>query len=233
MKMSTQQKSGLHSLKGQIILLLVLGSLCGLIEVVLSGALRSINFSWRAGLLTGLGIGILAFIFAIYRRPVLALGVALVAVLVKQLAVPVLNQAFVCDANACLAVDLEYSALAAVSFFALKKSQINKGLLILIGGAGAFIGSIAFYLIGMHVAPCNYLLSFNSATGFVSFLYRESLNWTLFSAVLFPIGWFIGVKSETALSRLFENKPRFIYAGAAALTITCWVISAIAIAGGM
>lgn len=231
--MSTNQKSGLHSRKGQIILLLALGSLCGLIEVVLNGALRAGNFPWRAAALTGLGMGILAFIFAIYRKPVMALGVALVAVLVKQLAIPVLNQTFVCDANSCLAIGLEYSALAAVSIFTMKKMQTQTSLRFLTGGTGAFIGSIAFYLIGMHVAPCNYLLSFNSATGFVSYLYRESLSWTLFSAVLFPIGWFIGVKSETALTGLFESKPQFIYVGASALTITCWAISAFAIAGGM
>jgi hypothetical protein len=233
MKMTAEQKSGLHSRKGQIIMILALGSICGLIEVVLSGALRTADFPWRAGLLTGLGLGIIAFAYAIYRKPIIALGIGFVAVLVKQLAVPVLGQTFVCNANSCLAVGLEYSALAAVALFTMKKMQNNGGLRFLTGGAGAFIGSIGFLLIGMHVAPCNYLLSFNQAGGFVSYLYKESLNWTLFSAALFPLGWLVGVKYEASLARLFENKPRVIYAGASVISVVCWAVSAIAIAGGM
>jgi hypothetical protein len=231
--MTKQLVRGLRGLKGQIMVIIALGSLCGLIEVVLSGTLRAVNFPWRAAVLVGLGIGIIAFMFAIYRKPIMALGVAFVAVMVKQLAVPLLNEAFVCDANSCLAVGIEYSAVAVVSIFTMKRMNDKVGFRLLTGGAGAFIGSIAFYLIGMHVAPCNYLLSFNSASGFISYLYRESLSWTIFSTVLFPIGWYIGIKSESALSRLFESKPRVIYAGASVLTIICWAISAIAIAQGM
>jgi hypothetical protein len=196
METTTQQKSGLKSKKGLIIMIIALGSICGLFEVVLGGALTAASFPWRSGLLTGLGLGVVAFAYAIYRKPLMAIGIASVAILVKQLAVPVLGRTFMCNTNSCLAVGLEYLALAGVAVFTMKKMQSSGGLRFLTGGAGALVGSIAFLWIGMRVAPCNYLMSFNQAGGFVSFLYKESLNWTIFSAALFPLGWLIGVKSE-------------------------------------
>jgi hypothetical protein len=233
MEKTTQQKSGLKSRKGQIMMIIALGSICGLFEVVLGGALTAANFPWRSGLLAGLGLGVIAFAYAILRKPLMAIWIASVAILVKQLAVPVLGRTFMCNTNSCLAVGLEYAALAGVAAFTIKKMQSNGNLRFLTGGAGAFIGSIAFLWIGMKVAPCNYLLTFNQAGGFVSYLYKESLNWTIFSAALFPLGWLIGVKAEASLNRLFENRPRLIYAGASALTAMCWAASAIAIASGM
>jgi len=231
--MTKSHGSGLHSRKGRFMAILALGSICGLIEVTLSGALRAADFPWRTGVLVGLGFGIVAFALAIYRKPLMALWIALVAILVKQLAVPVLGAPIACKANTCLAVGLEYAALAGIAALAWTAMQGHGGLRAIVGGAGAAVGSVAFLLIGVHVAPCAYLLSFNQAGGFAAYLYRESLNWALFSAVLFPVGWAAGVKSEAALSRLFESQPRLVYAGASSLAAVCWVASAIAMASGM
>ncbi len=55
------KNEGLNSTKGRIIAIIVLGSLCGFIEVILGGLLRKAGFPVTSGLLTGLGFGIIAF----------------------------------------------------------------------------------------------------------------------------------------------------------------------------
>ncbi len=231
--MTTQGESRLHRRTGQLIMIIALGSICGLIEVVLSGALRATDFPWRVGVLIGLGFGIVGFALAIHRQPVMALWIALVAVLVKQMTVPLLGVSIMCKANSCLAVGIEYAALAGVSALTMRKMAARGPWRSLTGGAAALIASLAFLWIGRHVAPCTYLLSFGQTGGFVSYLHQESLNWVVFSAVLFPIGWSAGTRSEAALVRRFEETPRVAYAGAFSLTVLCWTASALAIAGGM
>jgi hypothetical protein len=227
-----KQNSGLTGKTSRIMLVIALGSLCGLIEVVLGGLLAQAKFPYKSGLLAGLGFGIIAFAYAIYKKPLMAFWIGIVAVLCKQLVVPVLGLSVMCKMNSCLAVVLEYTALAGVAAITMKRMKTKGGYRLLTGGSGALIGSVAFLFIGMHVAPCEYLLGFNQAGGFVSFLYKESLSWVVFSSVLFPIGWVIGEKQANRLALLYQNKPRLAYAGVSAIAAICWAICAIAIAGG-
>ena len=228
-----EQNSGLTGRTGRIMMIIALGSLCGLLEVVLGGFLGQAKFPYKSGLLVGLGFGIIAFGFAIYKKPLIAFWMAIVAALCKLMVVPVLGLSVMCKMNSCLAVMLEYTALAGVAAFTMKKMQAKGGYRFLTAGSGALVGSIAFLLIGMHVAPCDYLLGFNQAGGFVSYLYKESLNWVIFAAVLFPLGWMIGERSSDKLAALFQNKPRFAYATASAIAAISWAVCAIAIAGGI
>jgi len=212
--------------------ILALGSVCGLLEVFFGGLLRQVGFAYRSGLLTGLGFGVIAFGLAIFKKPSMAIWIGLLTVLCKQLVVPILHVSVMCKFNSCAAVLLEYCALSGFTAIAMSKIRENTGMRLLIGGAAAFVSSIAFYFIGMRLAPCPYLLSFNGLGGFGAFLAKESLNWAAFSAVLFPLGWLAGEKFADRISVLLIRRPRYFYAGAASTTIFCWVACAIAIAQG-
>jgi len=215
------------------VMALVLGSICGLMEVAGGGLLRlSFLSQFRSAILTGLGLGIIGFALAILRKPVIAVLIGFVAVLVKQLAVPVLGVSVMCKMNSCLAVMLEYGGFFAVAAFTMNSMRKNAFMRPLTAGAGVLSGSIAYYFIGMRAAPCAYMLSFNRAGGFVSFMVAEGLMWAAFSAVLFPLGWLAGEKYREGVFVL-SQRPRFCYAGASAIVIFCWIVSATVISLGI
>lgn len=215
-----------------LLAIIALGSICGLLEVVGGGFLKQIEFPFRSGLLVGLGFGIIAFGLAIFKKPVIALYLGLIAVISKQLAVAALHLPLMCMANSNLAVLLEYGVLAGVA--AVTMGGLNKSVRtrILAGGSAAALGSIAFYFIGMHVAPCNYLLSFNSVGGFISYLFKESLMWALAAAVFFPLGWLTGEKVTGKTLAFVGNRPNYYYIGTILTAAICWLSSTIAISFG-
>jgi hypothetical protein len=213
--------------------ILALGSICGLIEVILGGILRKAGFSYSSGLLTGLGFAVIGFSIAVFKKPFLGIFIGIVAVLCKQLVVPILHVSVMCEMNSCLAVLLEYGAITGIAAVAINKLRSNTSIRILAGGTGALVGATAFYFVGMHVAPCNYLLSFNMPGGIYSFLFKESLSWIILSAVLFPIGWLAGEKLATRIFFIFDQRPQISYRGAALTTVLCWIICAVGISLGL
>lgn len=216
-----------------LIAIVVLGSLWGLSEVVLGGAIRAAGLPYWAGILTGVGIGIMGIAVGVLRKPSMLAGIALVAILCKQLVVPILHVSVMCKANSCLAVMLEGLALAGVVSLAGRK--LDRGYLAQIasGASAPLLAAAAFYFVGMRVAPCRYLLSFNRPGGFVAFLAVEGLVWAVFSAILFPVGYWVGARLRETILALRMRKPLFYYTTFAALVVSCWVASAFAITAGL
>lgn len=211
-----------------IIGILVFGSIWGLSEVALGGGLSAADFPYKSGLLTGIGIGLMGMALAIYKKPAMLVGIGLVTVLVKLLAVPILHIAVACKANSCLAVFTEAVALSLVAF--LLMSAMGKSVHARMGGgaAAAIIASVGFYFIGMQVAPCNYLLSFTPG----GFIVTEGLTWASFSAISLPLGYLAGMKLEGKAFPWLTRKTLYDATTAATIVI-CWGVSAIAIASGL
>jgi hypothetical protein len=182
--------------------------------------------------LTGLGFAVIGFGFAIFKKPFIGIFIAFVAILCKQLVVPVLHVSPMCGMNSCLAVFLEYGALTGIAAVAFNKMKGSAGLRILTAGGAALASAIAFYYVGMRVAPCNFLLGFNVPGGIYSFLFKVGLSWIVFSAVLFPIGWLAGEKLGDKIFYIFEQKPQLSFGGAAITSILCWIICAVGISQG-
>jgi hypothetical protein len=215
-----------------LVAILVLGSIWGLSEVVLGGALRAAGFPYAGALLTGIGIGVMGIGAGAYRKPAMLVGIPFVAVLCKQMVVPILGVSALCKANSCLAVLLEGLALAGV--VALAGRRLERGDLgrIASGFSAGLLSAGAFYFAGMQVAPCPYLLSFNHPGGFAAFLAAEGLLWAAFAGVLFPVGHWVGARVGNRVPAL-ARRPVLYYAGSALVVACCWVASALAIAAGL
>jgi len=212
--------------------ILVLGSLWGLSEVVLNGAIRAAGLPYRAGILAGIGMALMAVAVAAFRKPVMLIGIALVAVLLKQLAVPILHVSVMCKANSCLAVMLEGTALAGA--VALAGRNLHRHISIRVGSAAlaALTAAGVFYFAGMHVAPCRYLLSFNRPGGLQAFLIAEGLVWAIFSGMLFPIGYWIGTQIRDSILTVERHRQLSYYVTSSLVVALCWLTSALAIAAG-
>jgi hypothetical protein len=215
-----------------LIAVVLLGSLWGFAEVVLDSAIRAAALPLRAGILTGIGIGLLAIAMGTFRRPALLVLIPPVAILCKQLVVPILNVSVMCKANSCLAVALEGLAVTGVVYLIGRRLDRKRLIQAASGASGALLAAGAFYFAGMRLAPCQYLLSFNSPVGFVRFMLVEGLVWAAFSAVLFPVGYRVGAQlRDTILAQ--GRKPWLYYAASATIVVGSWVASAVAIAAGL
>lgn len=209
--------------------ILVFGSIWGLSEAALGGGLRAANFPYRAGLLTGIGIAIMGMALVIHKKPAMLIGIGLVAMLVKLLAVPILHISVMCKANSCIAIFTEAVALSLVAF--LLMSEMGKSVHARMGSGAlaAIIASVGFYFVGIQVAPCKYLLSFTPG----GFIVTEGLIWAAFSAILLPIGYLAGMKLEAKAFPLLARRMPLYYATSGAIIALCWGISAIAIVAGL
>lgn len=212
---------------GILLGVLVFGSLWGMAEAAIGGGLHAAAFPYRAGLLTGIGMGIMAVALVIHKKPAMLLGIGAVAVLVKLLAVPILGISFMCKANSCIAVLLEASAFTIVALILTR--QINKNIYtgMGVGALAATLGAIGFFFIGMQVAPCNYLLGFKGNLG--GFLISEGLVWAAFSAILVPLGYLVGAKLGTKTLPWLSRRMPLYWATSAGIIVSCWAISAVVI----
>ncbi|MGQ9615651.1 MAG: hypothetical protein ACUVWJ_04525 [Spirochaetota bacterium] len=231
-RLNMESGDRVHSISSILVAILVFGSLWGLLEISLGGAMRMTDFPYRSALLTGLGMGfITGMALAIYRKPVMAFGVGGLAALTKLMVVPIQRVPISCPANSCLAVMLEASALGFVAFFMIKKLDRNPYAQIFTGVSAALTGSMLFWIAGMHVAPCKYLLSFSGAP--VEWIYKEGLIWATFSGILFPAGYQAGVKLRSKVISILIERPRLSLAGSVALIMVSLTISAISLKIGL
>ena len=219
------RQGAIHILIG----ILVFGSMWGLSEVALGGGLHAAHFPYRAGLLIGIGMTLMGMALVIHKKPAMLIGIGLVAVLVKLLAVPILHISVMCKANSCIAVFTEAVALSLVAFLLMSEMGKSVHARIGTGAMAAIIASVGFYFIGMQVAPCNYLLSFSP----VGFIVTEGLIWAAFSASLLPLGYLAGMKLELKTFPLLTRKKSLYYATTVATILICWGVSAIAIVSGL
>jgi hypothetical protein len=211
---------------------LVLGSVWGVAEVVLNDTIKSADLPFRAGILTGFGMLAMGVLLGYGRKPLAILGVPAIAVLVKQMVVPIAGASVLCKANSCIAVLFEASLLAGVAAVAMR--GIEKRAIARAGaGAGAgLLAAVPFYFVGLAVAPCNYLLSFDRAGGFAAFMVQEGLVWAAFSAVLFPAGFALGARIREPLFALESRRPAAYYGAAIGVAALCWITAALNIYAG-
>jgi hypothetical protein len=219
--------------RDMLIGVLLLGSIWGFFEVVLGGGMKAASIPYKGDLMTGLGIGTMAVAYAVYRKALPLIAIALVAVALRQLAVPILQVPFMCKTNSCLAMTLGGGALA--GSVAVAGRHLRRGVAprAAAGFSAGLLAATSFYFIGMHVAPCRYLMSFNRPGGLAAFMMAEGLIWAALGAFFFPVGYRVGEKLEHRIGALRLGRPVAFYLGSAGLTACCWIASALAIARGL
>jgi hypothetical protein len=219
-------------LRSIAVAVLVLGSLWGVAEVVLNDTIKAADLPFRAGILTGFGMLAMGVLLGYGRRPLALLGVPLVAVLVKQMVVPLLGASVACKANSCIAVVLEASLLAAVAGFSMRWMDRGVPARAAAGAGASLLSAVPFYFVGLAVAPCNYLMSFDRAGGFAAFMVQEGLIWAAFSAVLFPVGFALGARVREPLYALEARRPVAYHAAALGAALCCWITASLTILAG-
>ncbi|MBN1426312.1 hypothetical protein JXA88_17310 [Candidatus Fermentibacteria bacterium] len=212
--------------------LVVAGSLWGLSEVVLDAALRAFLPQVRAGVLVGVGMLLMGVVTGLGVRPMLLLAAASIAVACRQLAVPMLGASILCKANASLAVMLQACALVGVASVFGQRMHERSLIRGIAAATAALSAAGAFWVIGLRVAPCAYLMSFGRPGGFPAFLGREGLLWAAMSGLAMPVGYRWGQRVAEGAEAIRAEKSGLVYAASAVLTLSCWVMVCVATAYG-
>ena len=194
---------------------LLLGAFWGFTEVFLKDVLSLGGKPFTAALMTGIGVAVMAFALAVYKRAGVIMMVAAATVAARMIIVPVLGCSAMCRANACVALLLLGGSMSAAMFLGRNKVNGRSASGGLLSGGAAMVSGGAFFFAGMAVAPCPYLLSFNQAGGFAAFFTAEVMYWAIFSALMFYPGYALGVKMRNSVFTLRNAQPAFYYTGTA------------------
>lgn len=206
------------------IIIMIVGSLWGLSEVFLNETIKSAGLPFRAGILVGAGMLLMGMAMGVLKRPVFIIVIPFLVIALLQLGMPVLGVSVFCRPNSCVAIGLQAFALAGVAGFAMGKFNFSRRTQVITGACAALVSAVSFYFIGLRVAPCNYLLSFNYLGGFFKFMLVEGMVWAAFSAIFFPAGIWLGEKISFPLFNFARKKPVFYYSTASGFVIFCWLV---------
>jgi len=220
-----QKENG--SLVNAIILIILAGSLWGLSEVAINETVRTYSLPLRASILTGIAFLIMGSLGGFLKKARYIIMMAVPAVIIVQMGVILCGNSIYCKTNTCVAIISHAGMLSAVFAFSgmgRKKTSFKKTFLF--GSAAALSSAIAFYFIGMRCAPCPYLLSFNSAAGFASYLSAEALPWMIFAGTGLSMGYFIGTKKAESTALLSTGMRIPQLAAGLSISLICWIASA-------
>ena len=216
-----------------IIGILVFGSICGLVEATLGGALHLIHFTYKGAITGGIGMSIMAVFVVMYRRPKLAFCIAVIAALFKPLSAviygqPVFAPFVVNPASAILLEGLAFSLVASLLFKGFE-SSIKTRI-----GAGVAAGYLSIILYGViaSAAGMGIWASWGLAERASSVL-ANGTGLAIVGTCLLLVGHLVSMRVRPKFWQFSDLKPRAFYASTIAITAFCWIGAAVAFASGL
>jgi hypothetical protein len=216
-----------------IIGILVFGSVWGLVEATLGGALHLIHFTYKGAITGGIGISIMATFVVVYRRPKLAFWIAVIAALFKPLSAVIYGQPIfapfvVNPASAILLEGLAFSLVVSLLFKGFE-SSIKMRI-----GAGVAAGYLSIILYGVlaSAAGMGNWASWGLAER-LSSVFANGTGLAIVGTCLLLLGHLVGTKLRPDFWQLMTVKPKAFYASTIAITAFCWIGAAVAFASGL
>ncbi len=221
------KKTDKDFVKKVVFYILIGGSVWGLSEVALSEIIVRNGLPLRASILTGIAFLIMGVLSGLFRKAHYMLFLVIPAILIVQMGVVLCGNSVLCRTNTCVAL-VSHAGMLSAGFYltGMGRGKTSLKKTVFLGSAAALSSAVAFYFVGMKCAPCPYLLSFNSAAGFISYLYAEALPWMIFSGAGFSIGYFLGDKEYQSAGFSLLNLKTPHYITGLAVSLVCWIASA-------
>ena len=222
-----------RGIMGVVIGILVFGSVWGLVEATLGGALHLVHFAYKGAITGGLGMAIMATFVVTYRRPKLAFGLGVIAALFKLLSAliygqPVFSPFVVNPASAILLESLAFTLVVSLLFKRFEgsiKTRIGAGI------AAGYLSIILYAILASAIGMGKW-----ASWGFVDRLNSALTDGTGLAIVgtcLLLLGHLVGTKLRPNFWQLMTVKPKAFYASTIAITAFCWIGAAVAFASGL
>ena len=229
LKKVSQSGSMLHVIIG----ILVFGSVWGLVEATLGGALHLIHFTYKGAITGGIGMSIMATFVVMYRRPKLVFFIAAIAAMFKPLSAliygqPVFAPFVVNPASAILLEGLAFSLVVSLLFKGFE-SSIKTRI-----GAGVAAGYLSIILYGViaSAAGMGIWASWGLAERASSVL-ANGTGLAIVGTCLLLLGHLVSMRLRPKFWQFSDLKPRVFYTSTIAITAFCWIGAVIAFASGL
>jgi hypothetical protein len=215
-----------------IIGILVFGSVWGFLEATLGGFLHMIMLPNKGAIMAGIGVALMAWALAIYRKPSILPGIGIVAASFKLLdvwlfALPVASVHII---NPAMAIIFESMAFGLVAVLLMKKIAKSASVGIGAGVLAGLVSATAWVYFAIYVmnAPAYARVVF-TAGGFIA---NQGVAQAAFFGIFLPLGYLMGEKLSTKTLSVSISRPLY-YTTSAATICLCWGLSVVAKIAGL
>jgi len=220
-KLKTVSDSG--SIWRVVIGILVFGSIWGLIEATLGGALHFVHFPlfYKGAIPGGIGMAIMATFVVMYRRPKLAFCIAVIAALFKPLSAviyfkPIFDPSVVNPASAILLEGLAFSLVVSLLFKGFESSikmRIGAGV------SAGYLSAILYAILASSLGMGNW--AFMGVTERVTAALTIGTSLAVVGTCLLLLGHLVGTKLRPKFWQFSDLKPKAFYASTIAIAAFC------------
>jgi hypothetical protein len=230
-KLETRSQSA--SILSTIIGILVIGSVWGLVEATLGGALHLIHFAYKGAITGGIGMALMATFVVIYRRPRLVFWTAVIAALFKPLSAviygqPIFSPFVVNPASAILLEALAFTLVVSLLFKGFESSIKTR---VAAGISAGYLSAILYAILASAVGMGNWASW--GVTERVTAALTDGTALAIAGTALLLLGHLVGMRIRPRFWQLSSTKPSLFYASTTATIVCCWVIAAVAFASGL
>jgi len=215
--------SGSGAILRIIVGILVFGSIWGLIEATLGGALHLIHFTYKGAITGGIGMSIMAAFVVMYRRPKLAFLLAVIAALFKLLSAVIYGQPIFAPfvVNPASAIILEGLAFSLVVSLLFKGFESSIKMRIGAGVAAGYLSIVLYGLLASAVGMGNWA-TWGLAER-VSSVFANGTGLAIVGTCLLLLGYLVSTKLRPNFWQFMTVKPRAFYASTIVITALCSV----------
>ena len=228
-KAASQSRGILHLIIG----ILVLGSLWGLVEATLGGALHLVHFTYKGAITGGIGMALMATFVVIYRRPKLVFSIGVIAALFKPLSALIYGQPVFSPfvVNPASAILLEGLAFTLVVSLLHKRFESSIKTRIAAGISAGYLSIILFAILA-SAAGMGKWASWGVTERLTSVL-TDGTGLALAGTSLLLLGHLAATKLRPNFWQFMTARPKAFYASTIAITAFCWIGAAVAFASGL
>jgi hypothetical protein len=230
-KLKTVSQSG--DILRVVIGILVFGSIWGLVEATLGGALHLVHFAYKGAITGGFGMAIMATFVVMYRRPRLVFWIAVIAALFKPLSAVIYGQPIFAPfvVNPASAILLEALAFTLVVSLLFKGFESSIKMRIGAGVLAGYLSIILFAILASAVGMGKWA-SWGFAERLTSVL-TDGTALAIAGTALVLLGYLVSTKLRPNFWELMTVKPKAFYASTIAIAAFCWIGAAVAFASGL
>ena len=228
-----KSSSGSGGIVGLVIGILVFGSVWGLVEATLGGALHLVHFAYKGAITGGIGMAVMAAFVVTYRRPKLAFGLGVIAALFKLLSALIYGQPVFSPfvVNPASAIVLEVLAFTLVVSLFHKRFESSAKIRIGTGVAAGYL-SIILYAILASAAGMGKWATWGLIERLNSTL-TDGTALAIAGTCLLLLGYLVSEKLRPNFWQFMTVRPKAFYASTIAITAFCWAGAAVAFASGL
>jgi hypothetical protein len=225
--------SGSGTILRVVIGILVFGSIWGLVEATLGGALHLIHFAYKGAITGGIGMALMATFVVIYRRPRLVFWTGVIAALFKPLSAVIYGQPIFSPfvVNPASAILLEALAFALVVSLLFKGFESSIKTRIAVGISAGYLSAILYAILASTIGMGNWASW--GPTERVTAALTDGTALAIAGTALLLLGYLAGMQLRPKFWQLSSTKPSLFYATTTATIVCCWIGAAVAFASGL